>query len=152
MCKKHWSKRSDAIDSDSQTHYSRASNASSSSGPGPVASGIRLDEATDVAAGDDGGDGDTGGEVAAPRPSGIAAKMLYGAVRFYQKYLSALKMGSTCRFEPTCSAYALEAITTRGAFIGSVLTLVRLAKCGPWHPGGFDPVPLPASMRDADIH
>ncbi len=85
----------------------------------------------------------------APEPRGFAAKMLYGAVRFYQKYLSALKMGSTCRFEPVCSAYALEAISAHGAFKGLVLTLARLAKCGPWHPGGFDPVPPSVSMKAA---
>lgn len=74
-------------------------------------------------------------------PQGKAARMLYRAVRFYQNYLSPLKMGSTCRFEPVCSAYALEALTTHGAAKGLTLTLIRLAKCGPWHPGGFDPIP-----------
>ncbi|MDO5032193.1 membrane protein insertion efficiency factor YidD [Corynebacterium sp.] len=70
-----------------------------------------------------------------------AAKALVAAVRFYQKHLSALKMVSTCRFEPTCSAYALEAISVHGAFKGVVLAIARVCKCGPWHPGGFDPVP-----------
>ena len=74
-------------------------------------------------------------------PRGAAAQMLYRAVRFYQKYLSPLKMGSTCRFEPVCSAYALEALSVHGAAKGLILTLIRLAKCGPWHPGGFDPIP-----------
>lgn len=74
-------------------------------------------------------------------PRGIATQVLYRAVRFYQKYLSPLKMGSTCRFEPVCSAYALEALSVHGAAKGLTLTLVRLAKCGPWHPGGFDPIP-----------
>ncbi|MCQ9331369.1 membrane protein insertion efficiency factor YidD [Corynebacterium phoceense] len=69
-----------------------------------------------------------------------AAKPLVAAVRFYQNHLSALKMGSTCRFEPTCSAYALEALSVHGAFKGLGLALVRICKCGPWHPGGFDPV------------
>nr|WP_286982163.1 membrane protein insertion efficiency factor YidD [Corynebacterium sp. UBA5992] len=75
-----------------------------------------------------------------PKASGLA-KVLVAAVRFYQKYLSALKMGSTCRFEPTCSAYALEAISIHGAFKGTVMAIARLCKCGPWHPGGFDFVP-----------
>lgn len=48
-----------------------------------------------------------------------------------------------CRFEPTCSAYALEALELRGPFVGSWLTVRRLLRCHPFHPGGFDPVPLP---------
>lgn len=68
--------------------------------------------------------------------------LMLALIRFYQRYLSALKPGSTCRFEPSCSAYGLEAVSTHGALKGGVLLLVRLAKCGPWHPGGFDPVPL----------
>lgn len=69
-----------------------------------------------------------------------ATRLLLRLVLLYQNYLSPLKMGSTCRFEPTCSAYALDALREHGAITGVVLTLVRLAKCGPWHPGGFDPV------------
>ena len=72
--------------------------------------------------------------------SGLAARGLAAAVRFYQRYLSPLKMVSTCRFEPTCSAYALEAISVHGALKGLVLSAIRLSKCGPWHPGGYDPV------------
>ncbi|MCQ9343752.1 membrane protein insertion efficiency factor YidD [Corynebacterium sp. 153RC1] len=74
-------------------------------------------------------------------------RLLIGAVRFYQNYISPLKMGSTCRFEPTCSAYAIQALSERGALVGSVLTLVRLSKCGPWHPGGFDPV-MPKQSKE----
>lgn len=81
------------------------------------------------------------GSSAIPAPRGLGAQMLFTSVRFYQKYLSPLKMGSTCRFEPVCSAYALEALSVHGAIKGFLLTLARLAKCGPWHPGGFDPVP-----------
>lgn len=62
-------------------------------------------------------------------------------VRFYQKHVSGLKMVSTCRFEPTCSAYALEALSQHGAIKGTAMAIVRVCKCGPWHPGGFDPVP-----------
>lgn len=69
------------------------------------------------------------------------ARMLIAGVVFYQTALSPLKMGSSCRFEPTCSAYALDAVRTHGGLKGFSLTAVRLAKCGPWHPGGFDPVP-----------
>ncbi|HEY3295485.1 MAG TPA: membrane protein insertion efficiency factor YidD [bacterium] len=49
--------------------------------------------------------------------------------------------GGRCRFEPSCSRYAHEAIAVHGPFKGVRLTVVRLAKCGPWHHGGFDPVP-----------
>ncbi|MFD0925392.1 membrane protein insertion efficiency factor YidD [Williamsia deligens] len=47
----------------------------------------------------------------------------------------------SCRFEPSCSAYAVEALTTWGVFRGGALSLWRLAKCGPWHAPGYDPVP-----------
>ena len=73
-------------------------------------------------------------------PARGLAKPLVQAVVFYQKVLSPLKMGSTCRFEPTCSAYVLEALSVHGAVKGTAMALARLAKCGPWHPGGFDPV------------
>jgi hypothetical protein len=67
-------------------------------------------------------------------------------IRLYQRTLSpALPVffGSTCgcRFSPTCSHYAAEAIRTHGAFIGAALAAWRLVKCTPLHPGGFDPVP-----------
>ncbi|MDO8277729.1 MAG: membrane protein insertion efficiency factor YidD [Burkholderiaceae bacterium] len=50
-------------------------------------------------------------------------------------------LGSNCRFEPSCSAYALQALEQHGAAAGSYLTLRRLARCGPWCDGGHDPVP-----------
>lgn len=61
----------------------------------------------------------------------------------YQEYISDLKMGPTCRFDPTCSNYALSAFSTHGTVKGLILTVGRLARCGPWHPGGWDPVPPP---------
>ncbi|STC69204.1 preprotein translocase subunit [Corynebacterium pilosum] len=76
-----------------------------------------------------------------PEPKGLGSRGLVRLVRVYQKYISSMKMYSTCRFEPTCSAYALEAISRRGAITGTVLAITRLVKCGPWHPGGIDPVP-----------
>lgn len=82
----------------------------------------------------------TGEEI--PDARGPASRGLVAAVSFYQKYVSPLKMGSTCRFEPTCSAYALEAVSRHGAVKGVVMALARLSKCGPWHPGGYDPVPV----------
>ncbi|APT93824.1 hypothetical protein CPHO_12405 [Corynebacterium phocae] len=74
-----------------------------------------------------------------PEARGLA-KPFVAAVRFYQKFLSPLKLGSTCRFEPSCSAYALEAISTHGAVKGTGMAIARISKCGPWHPGGYDPV------------
>ncbi|MCS7000657.1 MAG: membrane protein insertion efficiency factor YidD [Bacteroidota bacterium] len=61
-------------------------------------------------------------------------------IRAYQRWLSPL-LGSHCRFYPTCSQYALEAIERHGSLKGWWLALRRLLRCHPWHPGGFDPVP-----------
>jgi uncharacterized protein len=58
----------------------------------------------------------------------------------YQKFISPLKPPS-CRFYPTCSHYAALAVQEHGAGRGLWLTAKRLIKCGPWHPGGYDPVP-----------
>ncbi|MFG6114995.1 membrane protein insertion efficiency factor YidD [Halobacillus sp. MO56] len=63
-----------------------------------------------------------------------------GLIRFYQKVISPIKP-PTCRFYPTCSQYGLEAFQRFGFFKGFYLTVVRIAKCQPFHPGGFDPVP-----------
>lgn len=70
-------------------------------------------------------------------------------IRLYQWTVSPL-LGPTCRFHPSCSHYALEAIVRFGVLRGSALTLARLARCHPWHPGGFDPVP--ASGRGTHTH
>lgn len=72
-------------------------------------------------------------------------KLLIGLVLFYRKAISPLKP-PTCRFYPTCSAYALEAIEKHGALGGVALSIVRICKCHPFHPGGFDPVP-PKNIR-----
>ena len=65
---------------------------------------------------------------------------LIGAIRFYQVYLSPLKP-PCCRFVPTCSEYALEAIQKYGPVKGSWLAVKRISKCHPFHKGGYDPVP-----------
>lgn len=62
------------------------------------------------------------------------------ALRVYQLCISPF-LGQNCRFYPTCSQYAIEAITVHGCIKGLFLTVCRLGKCHPWHPGGFDPVP-----------
>ena len=65
---------------------------------------------------------------------------LIAIVRAYRLLLSPW-LGSACRFEPTCSRYAIEALERHGAAMGSYLTLRRLARCQPWCAGGCDPVP-----------
>ncbi|WP_448626251.1 membrane protein insertion efficiency factor YidD [Geodermatophilus sp. URMC 64] len=71
---------------------------------------------------------------------------LLAAVRFYQRAISPA-LPPRCRFYPSCSAYALEAIERHGAARGTWLALRRLVKCAPWHPGGVDLVPEPRSRR-----
>lgn len=67
-------------------------------------------------------------------------RLLIGLVRGYRLLLSPW-LGSACRFEPTCSVYAIEALERHGAARGSWLTVARLARCQPWCQGGHDPVP-----------
>ncbi|MBS4200101.1 membrane protein insertion efficiency factor YidD [Bacillus sp. FJAT-49732] len=67
-------------------------------------------------------------------------KILIMIIRFYQKIISPLKP-PTCRFYPTCSQYGIEAIQRFGALRGGFLTIKRILKCHPFHPGGIDPVP-----------
>ncbi|NLL61209.1 MAG: membrane protein insertion efficiency factor YidD [Candidatus Atribacteria bacterium] len=68
-------------------------------------------------------------------------KILITVIVFYQKHISPLKP-ATCRFYPTCSEYALQAIRKYGYLKGTWLSLKRVLRCHPYHPGGFDPVPV----------
>ncbi|MBQ3029383.1 MAG: membrane protein insertion efficiency factor YidD [Lachnospiraceae bacterium] len=68
-------------------------------------------------------------------------KILIAIVRFYQRNVSPYKGGSSCRFIPTCSQYALEALEKYGALKGSLLAIRRILRCHPLSKGGYDPVP-----------
>ncbi|MBE6626370.1 MAG: membrane protein insertion efficiency factor YidD [Ruminococcaceae bacterium] len=62
-------------------------------------------------------------------------------VKIYRKYFSSLKQNPTCRFDPTCSEYALIAVREWGIIIGFVLAVIRIIRCNPFSRGGYDPVP-----------
>lgn len=69
-------------------------------------------------------------------------RLLLGLIRGYRYFVSPL-LGPRCRFHPTCSVYAIEAIESHGPFRGAWLSAKRISRCHPWHPGGVDPVPPP---------
>ncbi|HZE14399.1 MAG TPA: membrane protein insertion efficiency factor YidD [Mycobacterium sp.] len=69
-----------------------------------------------------------------------AARGLIFLIQLYRHTVSPLR-SPTCRFMPTCSQYAVDALTEYGLIRGSWLAAIRLAKCGPWHRGGWDPIP-----------
>lgn len=73
-------------------------------------------------------------------------RALIAFVRAYQWLLSPL-LGRVCRFEPSCSRYAVACLETHGAARGSLLSVKRLCKCHPFHPGGFDPPPALSSAE-----
>jgi len=75
------------------------------------------------------------------RPTGRwLVRTLVFLIQLYRHMVSPLRP-ATCRFVPTCSQYAVDALTEYGLIRGSWLSAVRLAKCGPWHRGGWDPIP-----------
>ncbi|MDE5977377.1 MAG: membrane protein insertion efficiency factor YidD [Turicibacter sp.] len=67
-------------------------------------------------------------------------RLMIKLIRFYQKYIS-VQSTPSCRFIPTCSHYAIEAIETHGAIKGGYLTAKRIIRCNPWGKMGYDPVP-----------
>ncbi len=77
---------------------------------------------------------------------GLSKKLLLTFIKLYQLILSPW-LGNHCRFHPTCSVYAAEAIETHGALRGSWLAVKRLSCCHPWHEGGIDPVPSPHNAK-----
>lgn len=74
------------------------------------------------------------------RVSAAAVWLMVALLRVYRRFISPL-IPPSCRFYPSCSTYAVEALQTHGPLRGSWLTTRRLLKCAPWHPGGYDPVP-----------
>jgi uncharacterized protein len=80
------------------------------------------------------------------------ARLFIVLVRLYQRLLSPLlnAFGPMCRFEPSCSRYAVACLEQHGALRGSLLSIVRLCKCHPFHPGGYDPPPM-RGVRARDL-
>jgi len=83
----------------------------------------------------------------------LPARALSGVIWVYQRTVSpafvVLSPTCGCRFAPTCSHYAREALRESGLLLGLALTARRLVKCGPWHPGGLDPVPPSPRLQRA---
>ncbi|MCG5442126.1 membrane protein insertion efficiency factor YidD [Micromonospora sp. NIE79] len=92
----------------------------------------------------------TGTEQSRPRPSTTGAKVLIAPIIAYRRWISPA-LPARCRFYPSCSAYAQEAVVRHGALRGAMLAARRLLRCHPFHPGGYDPVPEPGGRRRADV-
>ena len=82
-----------------------------------------------------------------PTVNQVLAAPLVLAVRLYQRFVSPLS-GPSCRFYPSCSAYAVTALTRFGPLRGGWLAIRRLGRCNPWNPGGVDPVPQTWATRN----
>ncbi len=76
----------------------------------------------------------------------MIARLLQGLIRLYQILLSPF-WGSQCRFHPTCSCYAIDALNKHGAIKGGAMAIYRIFRCNPWAKGGFDPVPEKKSEK-----
>lgn len=85
------------------------------------------------------------------RISRLPVEFLVLLIRGYKTFISPL-LGRRCRFYPTCSSYAIEALRVHGLFKGGALTVWRLLRCGPWTDGGFDPVPPAKKQRRSVSH
>ncbi len=91
---------------------------------------------------------------AAPAVPGVAARVLLGGVRAYQVVVSPTLHalagpGAGCRFTPSCSHYACEALRVHGALFGAALAVRRVLRCHPWGPSGADPVPARARTANS---
>lgn len=82
------------------------------------------------------------------RRTHLGVRAVVYVIQLYRHMVSPLRL-PTCRFTPTCSQYAVDALTEFGLIRGSWLAAVRLAKCGPWHRGGWDPIPERAPRASA---
>jgi putative membrane protein insertion efficiency factor len=78
-----------------------------------------------------------------------AGWLIIGPLLFYRRFVSPLKPSPSCRFHPTCSAYAIEAVRVHGPARGSLLAVRRILKCHPFHPGGLDAVPPARATSDS---
>ena len=78
---------------------------------------------------------------AAPQRLNLAQRLVLLPLAVDRRFLSPLTPVPSCRFHPTCSSYAVEAVRQHGALRGMWLATARVLRCHPWHPGGFDPVP-----------
>ncbi|SDP75902.1 hypothetical protein SAMN04487905_108163 [Actinopolyspora xinjiangensis] len=96
----------------------------------------------------DSGSPEDSAAVPTTRP-GPVAWLLSLPVHAYRRVISPL-LPPTCRFYPSCSAYAVEALRVHGAIRGGWLAVWRLLRCGPWHPGGIDPVPPRKAPKQRD--
>jgi len=77
----------------------------------------------------------------------VVKRLMIALVRVYQRLLSPLKRTPTCRYLPTCSQYAIEAIRNRGAIEGSLWAVARVCRCNPLFHGGYHPAPFPRHAR-----
>lgn len=77
--------------------------------------------------------------------SHLPGRLAIGLLRLYQRFVSPLKRAPTCRFLPTCSSYAIEAIERRGIVVGVLKAVWRVLRCNPLCRGGYDPVEAPCS-------
>lgn len=80
-------------------------------------------------------------EGAAATPPSMLGQLKLGLIRFYRRYLSPMKRTSTCRYLPTCSEYAMQAVSSHGAAKGGALAAARILRCNPFFHAGFHPVP-----------
>lgn len=71
--------------------------------------------------------------------SKTSIRLVVAVIRFYQRYLSPFT-GTSCRFYPSCSEYSIQSLRKYGLITGLFMTVIRIAKCHPFHPGGYDPV------------
>ena len=68
-------------------------------------------------------------------------RLLINMIKFYRKYISPIMGSGKCKFVPTCSSYAIEALEKHGLFKGTILSIWRILRCNPFSKGGYDPVP-----------